>query len=202
MDYGWLGQHQRPYEHAGALSIVQMGARPYSPLLGRFLSVDPVDGGSANDYDYGYANPCNNTDLDGRKACGSRFKITGKNGGLYLNRAGGGINKYGQYYYIYEIQVRLKLRPNSTPIIAKGEAYGKAWDHRRSSRSGRLWQADSTRYGRPHSNQFVHAKVRVLAGTELRFYGYALGVEVRQIGAAGVQINTYGIAGWLRCTAG
>jgi hypothetical protein len=31
MDYGWLGQYQRPYEHAGALSLVQMGARPYGP---------------------------------------------------------------------------------------------------------------------------------------------------------------------------
>ncbi|XVV02652.1 hypothetical protein ACQPW3_35660 [Actinosynnema sp. CA-248983] len=48
MDHGWLGQHQRLYEHAGALSIVQTGARPYSPLFGRFLSVDPVEGGSAN----------------------------------------------------------------------------------------------------------------------------------------------------------
>ncbi|MEV0089143.1 RHS repeat-associated core domain-containing protein [Saccharopolyspora sp. NPDC050642] len=66
LDYGWLGQHQRPYEHAGALSLVQMGARPYSPLLGRFLSVDPVEGGSANDYDYTNANPINTTDLDGR----------------------------------------------------------------------------------------------------------------------------------------
>ncbi|GAA0233374.1 PA14 domain-containing protein [Saccharothrix mutabilis subsp. mutabilis] len=66
MDHGWLGQHQRPYEHAGALSVVQMGARPYSPLFGRFLSVDPVEGGSANDYDYVIGDPVNNTDLDGR----------------------------------------------------------------------------------------------------------------------------------------
>lgn len=66
MDYGWLGRHQRSYEHASALSIVQMGARPYSPLLGRFLSVDPVDGGSANDYDYVHADPINETDLTGQ----------------------------------------------------------------------------------------------------------------------------------------
>jgi RHS repeat-associated protein len=65
MDYGWLGQNQREYEHAGALSLVQMGERPYSPLLGRFLSVDPVDGGSANDYDYVNADPINHVDLDG-----------------------------------------------------------------------------------------------------------------------------------------
>ncbi|AXX30145.1 MSHA biogenesis protein MshQ [Actinosynnema pretiosum subsp. pretiosum] len=65
VDYGWLGQHQRPYEHAGALSLVQMGARPYSPLLGRFLSIDPVDGGSANDYDYANGDPVNQLDLDG-----------------------------------------------------------------------------------------------------------------------------------------
>ncbi|MEV5714652.1 PA14 domain-containing protein [Amycolatopsis mediterranei] len=68
MDNGWLGRHQRPYEHAGSLSLVQMGARPYSPLVGRFLSVDPVEGGSANDYDYTAGDPVNKTDLDG-KSC-------------------------------------------------------------------------------------------------------------------------------------
>ncbi|WP_232376107.1 PA14 domain-containing protein [Amycolatopsis aidingensis] len=66
MDYGWLGEHQRPYEHAGSLSLVQMGARPYSPLLGRFLSVDPNPEGSANAYEYAGANPVNTTDLSGK----------------------------------------------------------------------------------------------------------------------------------------
>ncbi|UVS77343.1 Cell wall-associated polypeptide [Actinokineospora sp. UTMC 2448] len=66
MDFGWLGQHLRPYEHGGALSLVQMGARPYSPLTGRFLSVDPEEGGSSNDYEYTAGNPINTTDLDGR----------------------------------------------------------------------------------------------------------------------------------------
>ena len=68
MDYGWQGQHQRAYEHADSLSLVQMGARPYSPLLGRFLSVDPVEGGSANDYDYVFAGPINKTDTAGTNA--------------------------------------------------------------------------------------------------------------------------------------
>lgn len=42
-----------------------MGARLYDPILGRFLSVDPVDGGSLNNYDYCDQDPVNCYDLSG-----------------------------------------------------------------------------------------------------------------------------------------
>lgn len=69
-DYGWLGQHLRGYEHAFPIATIEMGARQYVPGLGRFLEVDPVEGGSANDYDYALGDPCNNYDLDGRAVNG------------------------------------------------------------------------------------------------------------------------------------
>ncbi len=43
-----------------------MGVRPYDPVLGRFLVVDPVEGGSANYYDYAGQDPINGFDLTGR----------------------------------------------------------------------------------------------------------------------------------------
>lgn len=65
MDFGWLGGKYRGTEHEGSLDIIEMGARQYSPGLGRFIQVDPIEGGSSNDYDYCDADPINCVDLDG-----------------------------------------------------------------------------------------------------------------------------------------
>jgi RHS repeat-associated protein len=49
-----------------ASNLIEMGARPYDPSLARFLSIDPVDGGSLNVYDYAGQDPINAYDLDGQ----------------------------------------------------------------------------------------------------------------------------------------
>ncbi|MGN6662804.1 MAG: RHS repeat domain-containing protein [Solirubrobacterales bacterium] len=61
--FGWLGGRQRRTELPSG--VIQMGKRSYVPALGRFLSPDPVAGGSANPYDYANQDPVNNFDLEG-----------------------------------------------------------------------------------------------------------------------------------------
>jgi hypothetical protein len=55
-----------------------MGVRGYLPNVGRFVSVDPVPGGSANAYDYCDQDPINCLDLGGDRAHKKAHRIAKK----------------------------------------------------------------------------------------------------------------------------
>jgi RHS repeat-associated protein len=71
-DFNYAWPSAQPTEHnptaTGGVPRVEMGARQYAPILGRFLSTDPIDGGSANDYEYTAGDPINRTDYNGTEA--------------------------------------------------------------------------------------------------------------------------------------
>lgn len=81
-----VGWGQRSADALGA--VVLMGARLYDPAAGRFLSVDPVPGGSSSPYDYCNGDPVNCTDLNG--LWGKPTWLTWSNVGKVVAVAGAG----------------------------------------------------------------------------------------------------------------
>jgi RHS repeat-associated protein len=73
-DLGPFGSAGKLEEHTTAKPIVLMGARPYSPTHGRFLTIDPIQGGCANNYVYVHGNPTNTKDLSGMGGLGDFFE--------------------------------------------------------------------------------------------------------------------------------
>jgi RHS repeat-associated protein len=69
--YGFLGSYGRLHIPQTGLDL--LGARYYNPSLGRFLSKDPIEGGSANAYEYAGGDPINKVDPSGRFLFGMEF---------------------------------------------------------------------------------------------------------------------------------
>jgi RHS repeat-associated protein len=99
--FGWLGSKGRRTEFASG--VIQMGARSYVPTLGRFLTPDPVFGGSANAYEYAGQDPVNGLDLTGT-VCQKKNKNSTK--GSCHNKQGRG--ERGVRNVINHLRERLK----------------------------------------------------------------------------------------------
>ncbi len=80
----WTGAFDKKLDTTS--SLIEMGARPYDPALGRFFSVDPIQGGSCNTYDYACQDPINTYDLDGRNIPFDRGSCAGQPGCVWIGQ--------------------------------------------------------------------------------------------------------------------
>lgn len=106
--YGWLGQHQKPTETDLTLPTIQMGARIYLPQLGRFLEVDPIQGGTENDYTYPQ-DPTNRHDLTGRWGYEMKHEIGGAQGMTAEEVWAVAVRSFGQAFPIHTCGPSLEL---------------------------------------------------------------------------------------------
>jgi RHS repeat-associated protein len=145
---------------------VLMGARPYDPTIGRFLAVDPVPGGSLNNYDYSGQDPINNSDVDGTcfhegysgngtiYAFAWNLDVAGSQAALCRQVDSVFLQCYQRRAYLthdrHDREIRTACWNHVTQVLSSGHPY--------------LWRPDPLRTGHVGWRQVLQSALQCVAG--------------------------------------
>jgi RHS repeat-associated protein len=110
---GAFGANSKLTDTASGVTV--LGARAYEAAEGRFLSVDPIEGGCANNYVYVNGDPFSVNDLTGQKGC--TITLSKNHGNAYWGGIGAGgaatdvtIGAYGAHKLFNNPGVKMSAR--------------------------------------------------------------------------------------------